>query len=66
LQIARAKDKKSLSNRQALSRIRMQMPLCKKARYADYVIDNGGNLKELKNRCKEVSNQLKSLKRRRR
>ena len=66
LQITRAKDKKALNNKQALSRIRMQMPLCKKARYADYVIDNGGNLKELKSRCKEVSNQLKSLKRRRR
>ena len=66
LQITRAKEKKALNNKQALSRIRMQMPLCKKARYADYVIDNGGNLKELKNRCKEVSDQLKSLKIRRR
>ena len=60
LQITRAKDRKSLNKKQALSRIHMQMPLCKKARYADYVIDNGGNLKELKSRCKEVSNQLKS------
>jgi dephospho-CoA kinase len=31
----------------------------KKARYADYIIYNGGDLRELKNNCKNIAKELK-------
>jgi dephospho-CoA kinase len=61
LQLQRSNEN-HITNKDALSRINLQMPLCKKAEYADYIIDNSGNLRELKSRCNKISETLKSKK----
>jgi len=61
VQLERARKNKKLLHSEALSRIRLQMPLCRKARYADYIIDNGGSLKELKQQCTEITKDLKGV-----
>jgi dephospho-CoA kinase len=58
LQVQRC-EKKKINVKDALSRIKFQMPLCKKVKYADYIIDNSGNLSELRARCKKVSEKIK-------
>ncbi|TRZ51380.1 MAG: dephospho-CoA kinase [Dehalococcoidia bacterium] len=59
LQVQRCVEKKILA-KNALFRIRFQMPLYKKVKYADYIIDNGGNLRELYDRCKEIIENIKN------
>jgi len=62
LQLERAASRKNLKLQNVLIRIQYQMPLHRKVRYADYIIDNGGSLKELQTKCKEVVSQLKKEK----
>ncbi len=66
LQLERAWAKKGVANKDALARIRLQMPLYKKARYADYIIDNGAALTGLRKQCREIADKLKNKKTRRR
>ena len=60
LQLERADSGKSIKTDDALSRIKLQMPLWKKVRYADFIIDNSGSLKELKQKCRVIAKRLKS------
>jgi len=64
LQIERATERSSLKPQEILIRIRHQMPLHKKVAYADYVIDNSGSLKELKEKCNQVVRKIKKEKKR--
>ena len=61
LQVQRSAEKKILA-KDALFRIRLQMPLYKKVKYADYIINNSGNLRELRGRCKEIIENIKNEK----
>lgn len=54
LQIARAKQKLKLTEKQARARIAAQMPLTEKKAKADYVIENTGNLDALRAQAKSV------------
>jgi len=45
---------KGLTEEEARSRIRAQMPLCQKRKYAHYVIDNSGTLSEAERRAREL------------
>ena len=66
LQLERAWTKKGIANKDALARIRLQMPLYKKARYADYIINNGAALTGLRKQCREIADEFKNKKTRRR
>jgi dephospho-CoA kinase len=57
IQLQRCK-KKSIQVKDALSRMGFQMPLNKKVTYADYIIDNSGDLQDLRLRCKEISKKI--------
>ncbi len=57
-QVARCKRRKGLSRVEALKRIRRQIPLTKKIKLADYVIDNNGTLKQTR---KQVNNIWKEV-----
>lgn len=46
LQVARIRERQGLSRREALARIRSQLPQAEKARRADYVIDTSGTTAE--------------------
>lgn len=46
LQVARLRERQGLSRREALARIRAQLPQAEKARRADYVIDTSGTMAE--------------------
>ena len=58
-QLARSMNKKDIALADAISRISLQMPLNKKKRYADCIIDNNGDLKELKAKCIKIAKSLK-------
>lgn len=58
-QLARIMNKKDTALADAISRISLQMPLNKKKRYADYIIDNKGDLKQLKAKCVKIAKSLK-------
>jgi dephospho-CoA kinase len=47
-QIKRLHEKRGFSKKEALIRIKAQMPLNKKIKYADYVIDNNGSFTQFK------------------
>jgi len=59
-QLARLQARDGLSRREALQRLAAQMPLKKKRRYADYIIDNGGDLDETRRQVQGVWAELKS------
>jgi len=61
-QLERAENQKGLKPRDALNRIRAQMPLFEKAGYADYIIGNDGSLKELSEKCGKLARDLKKSK----
>lgn len=46
--------RKGLTEKEALLRIRAQMPLAEKARYAHYLIDNSGDRSQLESQAKEL------------
>jgi dephospho-CoA kinase len=58
LQLERCKDK-NIIKKDVLARIKMQMPLHEKEKYADYIINNNNNLEKLRFHCKEISQILK-------
>lgn len=62
LQLERALKGKNMGQSEALSRIRFQAPLCRKARYADYVIDNTSTLTGLKLKCRGIVKKIKTKK----
>jgi dephospho-CoA kinase len=45
---------KGLTQEEALSRISAQMPLSEKTKYADYLIENSGTLREAERKVKEL------------
>ncbi len=47
-----------LTEKEALKRIRAQMPVSEKEKYADYVIHNDGLLKELEEKVKELIDKI--------
>lgn len=53
-QIRRLIERNALSREEALSRIKSQMPLSEKVKYATYVIDNSGTLDEMRKQVEEV------------
>ncbi|MBK3332004.1 dephospho-CoA kinase [Persephonella atlantica] len=53
--------KKGLSKEEAKKRIKAQMPIDEKIRYADIVIENTGSLKELEKEVKEIYEILKNV-----
>jgi dephospho-CoA kinase len=59
-QVDRAVRRSGLSREEALARIRRQMPLEEKRKYADYVIDTSGTEEETLRRVREVYNLLRS------
>ena len=58
LQLARCRHK-NITEKEVLARIKMQMPLHEKEKYADYIINNNGDLEKLRFHCKEISQILK-------
>ena len=60
-QLERATERGGLSRAEALARIRRQMPLEEKRRYADYVIDTSGAEADTLRQVEEVYNLLQSL-----
>lgn len=56
-QLSRLADK--FSPEDALKRIRSQMPLHEKKRYADYIIDNSGSIGETEAQCKKIYEELR-------
>ena len=53
IQISRIQQRDNCSKKEALSRISSQISQKEKVKYADYVIDNSGNLEELKKKSNE-------------
>lgn len=60
-QIARLRARNHLSRAEALRRIRTQMPLSKKIKYADYVIDSRMPLEQLRQAVASIYQDLKQL-----
>jgi len=56
-QIARLRQR-GLTEKEALSRIRSQMPLSEKVPFADYLIDNSGEISEAERKAEEVYRDL--------
>jgi dephospho-CoA kinase len=59
-QIERAMKRDGLSREETLARLRRQMPLDEKRKYADYVIDTAGNKEDTIRQTVEVYRQLRS------
>jgi dephospho-CoA kinase len=53
-QVERVFKKTKIKKEEILKRIRCQMPLSKKARLADFVIDNNGDLKDTKSQVNQI------------
>jgi dephospho-CoA kinase len=60
-QIERAMLRDGISRDAALKRLRLQMPLEEKSKFADYVIDTSGSREETLRQTSEVYNRLQSL-----
>ena len=60
----RLRQRSGLSDEQIDARIRSQMPMEEKAKYADYVIDNSGSVEETRRQVEFVFQALKQLARR--
>ncbi len=58
LQIKRAQGKFGVTRKQALQRIKAQMPLSKKIKAADYAIDNSGSLFSAKRQAMKIWKKL--------
>lgn len=57
-QISRCKKRKGLSRVEVIKRIRRQIPLTKKIKLADYVIDNNGTLKQTREQVRNIWKKL--------
>jgi dephospho-CoA kinase len=60
-QIQRAMERDHLTRDEVLARIRRQMPLEEKVKYADYVIDSSGTKERTLEQTREVYNSLRRL-----
>ncbi len=58
LQLKRLMERDGLSHEEALARLRAQMPLQEKKRYAHYIIENAGPLEETERQVEEVWERL--------
>ena len=56
--IKRLKEQRGLDGEQTLARIRSQLPIEERSRHADVVIDNNGDLDEVRERVKELWEKL--------
>jgi dephospho-CoA kinase len=61
LQIERAMKRDHLDREQVLSRLRRQMPLAEKRKFADFVIDTSGTKEETLRRVREVYDALRRI-----
>ena len=61
VQKSRLRTRSGLSEEQVESRIRSQMPLEEKAKYADFVIDNSGDLAQTRSQVQHVNSKLREL-----
>ncbi len=59
-QIKRLIERDGISREEALTRIRSQMPISEKVKYATYVIDNSGSLEKTRKQVKEVWERISS------
>jgi dephospho-CoA kinase len=57
----RLRARSSLTEEQIDARIRSQMPMDEKAKYADYVIDNSGGFAATRKQVEEVNSKLRAL-----
>jgi dephospho-CoA kinase len=60
-QIERAMHRGDMDREEAAARLRRQMPLDEKRKYADYVIDTSGSKEDTLRQVKETYNSLRSL-----
>jgi dephospho-CoA kinase len=60
VQAERLRARSGLSEEQIEARIRSQMPLEEKVKYADFVIDNSGSLESTRRQVKKVFDELKT------
>ncbi|MCK5553634.1 MAG: dephospho-CoA kinase [Deltaproteobacteria bacterium] len=60
-QIRRLVDRDGLNIEEARRRIRAQMPLTEKLRYADYVINTDGSLEEIRKQVRRVHGKLMAI-----
>ena len=58
VQLHRLMQRDDLSAEEALTRIRSQMPVIRKLRYADYVVDNSGERTETRHQIRRISEKL--------
>jgi dephospho-CoA kinase len=61
IQKQRLLERSGLTNEQIEARIRAQMPLTEKVKYADFVIDNSGDLPDTRRQVQEVNSRLREL-----
>ena len=58
VQVARLMADRGLSREEALARVRSQLPLSEKVKQADFVVENGGDLRETERRVEEIYEAL--------
>ncbi|RKD33172.1 dephospho-CoA kinase [Thermohalobacter berrensis] len=58
LQLKRLMNRDNTSKEEAYQRMKAQMPLNKKKKYADVIIDNSGNIDQLKHKINSLLNEL--------
>jgi dephospho-CoA kinase len=61
IQRERLKERTGLSEEQIDARIGSQMPLAEKVKYADFVIDNSGDLEQTQNQVQRIHARLRAL-----
>lgn len=59
VQIARCRKQRGMSHSEVIKRIKVQAPLAKKLKLADYVIDNSGTLKQTRKQVRDIWESLK-------
>lgn len=60
-QVRRLVDRNGLAKEEAIRRIRAQMPLKEKLKYADYVINTDGSLEEIREHVRQIHGDLMAL-----
>ena len=61
IQLRRLVERDGIESSEARRRIEAQMPLARKVEYADFVIDNGGSVEELRAEVERVCRELERL-----
>ena len=61
IQKERLRDRSGLTEDQIEARIRSQMPMAEKVKYADFVIDNSGDRPDTRRQVEDVNSQLREL-----